>query len=196
MDIIPQTCSINSYRSSSIPDYWFWKILLIKGLYFFIAFSQQQHHGHYTCMKWLASVLWIFWIVLFIYINNGNNFFWSVMKIAYVYCWLGRARANFDRVSQTKITVITTEFQKKGKYLCEPMRTQSETKQTAGKCGRPNRDWIKVSDWLRLANHRAMYRETNANSDSSSTTRKYGIKYFFLTYCSVDERCCFWLILA
>ena len=72
---------------------------------------------------------------------------------------------------KTKITVITTEFHKKGKYLCESMRTQSETKQTAGSCGRPNRDWIKVSDWLRLANHRAMYRETNANSDSSSTTR-------------------------
>ena len=102
LDIIPQTCSINSYRSSSIPDYWFWKILLIKGLYFFIAFSQQQHHGHYTCMKWLASVLWIFWIVLFIYINNGNNFFRSVMKTAYVYCWLGRARANFDWASQNQ----------------------------------------------------------------------------------------------
>lgn len=146
MDIIPQTCSINSYRSSSIPDYWFWKILLIKGLYFFIAFSQQQHHGHYTCMKWLASVLWIFWIVLFIYINNGNNFFlWRLLM--FIVDWIELERILIE-CRKTKITVITTEFQKKGKYLCEPMRTQSETKQTAGKCVRPNRDWIKNCIWL------------------------------------------------
>lgn len=141
MDIVPQTCSINSYRSSSIPDYWFWKILLIKGLYFFIAFSQQQHHGHYTCMKWLASVLWIFWIVLFIYINNGNNFFWSVMKTAYVYCWLGRARANFDRVSQNQNHCNRNRISEKRKIPLWANENSKWNKANRGKM-RATKSWL------------------------------------------------------
>lgn len=173
MDIIPQTCSINSYRSCSIPDNWFWKILLIKGFIFFFSLPFHNSNTMATTHAWndWPQSYGSFGLYSSFTSTMVTIFFGPLWRLlTFIVDWVELERILIE-CRKTKITVITKEFQKKGKYLCESMRTQSETKQTAGKCGRPNRDWIKVSDWLRLANHRTMYRETNANSDSSSTNR-------------------------
>ena len=57
------------------------------------------------------------------------------------------------KCQKTKTKVITKANQNRGKYLLEPMRTQSKTDQTAysaGKRGQPNRDWFSFAyDWSR-----------------------------------------------
>lgn len=84
----------------------------------------------------------------------------------------GQKSGNHDK---TKTKVLSVANQQKGKYPNEPIRTQSKTKQTAqsaGKHGRPCRDWCKfVSDWSRewhefyWTDPRVKLSETNALSD-------------------------------